>query len=149
MTTRRATTTPKPSTLHDRQVQIDPMLDRLKTLSDDHFNTSPTRSIGVMSHLNHYAGSCARSPTARFKEASMPLDLRPAPPDRTGMPSPRVEAERLAACETPSPCCARSPIWNATTKRRDPWRRMQRPQRSAVAHHSLSCHSRPVRGNPP
>jgi hypothetical protein len=49
--------------------QFDPMLDRLKALSDDHFETNPDEiNWGDVGTLNHYASLLRRITDAAFKE---------------------------------------------------------------------------------
>jgi hypothetical protein len=52
-----------------RKAEIDTMLDRLKSLSDDHFNTSPDEiDWGDVGTLGHYAELLKRITHAAFKE---------------------------------------------------------------------------------
>jgi hypothetical protein len=52
-----------------RKAEIDTMLDRLKSLSDDHFNTSPDEiDWGDVGTLGHYAELLKRITDAAFKE---------------------------------------------------------------------------------
>ena len=61
MTTRRATDNAK--------AQIDAMLERLKGLSDDHFETHPDEiNRGDVGTLNHYASLLRQITDAAFKE---------------------------------------------------------------------------------
>ena len=49
--------------------QIDAMLERLKALSDDHFNTHPDEiNWGHVGTLNHYASLLRRITDSAFKE---------------------------------------------------------------------------------
>ncbi len=52
-----------------RKTEIDTMLDRLKTLSDEHFHADPdTLHWGHVGNLEHYAGLLKRITDAAFKE---------------------------------------------------------------------------------
>ena len=52
-----------------RKTEIDTMLDRLKALSDEHFNADPdTLHWGHVGDLEHYAGLLKRTTDAAFKE---------------------------------------------------------------------------------
>lgn len=52
-----------------RKTEIDTMLDRLKALSDEHFNADPdTLHWGHVGDLEHYAGLLKRITDAAFKE---------------------------------------------------------------------------------
>ncbi|MCW5716266.1 MAG: hypothetical protein KIS68_00395 [Bauldia sp.] len=52
-----------------RKAEIDAMLDRIKALSDDHFDTSPDEiHWGHVGTLAHYAGLLRRITDAAFKE---------------------------------------------------------------------------------
>jgi hypothetical protein len=70
MTTRRATDNTKAlDALMTTKFQIDAMLDRLKTLSADHFETSPDEiTWGDVGTLNHYATLLRQITDAAFKE---------------------------------------------------------------------------------
>jgi hypothetical protein len=52
-----------------RKVEIDAMLERIKALSDDHFDTSPDEiNWGHVGTLAHYAELLKRITDAAFKE---------------------------------------------------------------------------------
>lgn len=70
MTTRRATENSKAlDAFMTAKLQIDAMLERLKTLSDDHFETHPDAiNWGHVSTLNHYASLLRQITDAAFKE---------------------------------------------------------------------------------
>ncbi|WP_372838714.1 hypothetical protein [Phaeovulum sp.] len=70
MTTRRATDNAKAlNAFIAAKVEIDAMLDRLKALSDDHFNTYPdTINWGDVGTLNHYVSLLRQITDAAFKE---------------------------------------------------------------------------------
>lgn len=52
-----------------RKAEIDAMLDRLKALSDDHFNAAPEEiTRGHVGTLAHYADLLKRVTDAAFKE---------------------------------------------------------------------------------
>lgn len=52
-----------------RKTEIDRMLDRLKALSDEHFEVDPeTLHWGHVGNLEHYAGLLKRITDAAFKE---------------------------------------------------------------------------------
>ena len=52
-----------------RNAEIDTMLDRLKTLSDDHFNVAPDEiNWGHVGTLAHYAELLKRITDSAFKE---------------------------------------------------------------------------------
>lgn len=58
-----------PRRLHGRKAQIDVMLERLKALSDDHFETHPDEiNWGHVGTLNHYASLLRQITDAAFKE---------------------------------------------------------------------------------
>jgi hypothetical protein len=82
-----------------RKAEIDAMLDRLKALSDDHFNVAPEEiNCGHVGTLAHYADLLKGITDAAFKEgeyAEWRIPLRFAP---TGSPSGLgvVEGSRLA-----------------------------------------------------
>ena len=71
MTTRRVTD-PNDKALNAflaTKFQIDAMLDRLKALSDDHFETHPDEiNWGHVGTLNHYAGLLRRITDSAFNE---------------------------------------------------------------------------------
>ena len=51
------------------KVEIDAMLERLKALSDDHFNTHPDEiNWGHVGTLNHYASLLRQITDSAFKE---------------------------------------------------------------------------------
>ena len=51
------------------KIEIDSMLERLKTLSDDHFDTHPDAiNWGDVGTLNHYANLLRRITDSAFKE---------------------------------------------------------------------------------
>ena len=70
MTTRRVTQNDK--ALDDfmaAKTEIDAMLERLKALSDDHFETHPDEiNWGDVGTLNHYASLLRQITNAAFKE---------------------------------------------------------------------------------
>jgi hypothetical protein len=70
MTTRRATDNSKArDAFMTAEFQIDAMLDRLKALSDDHFETDPDEiNWGDVGTLNHYASLLRQITDAAFKE---------------------------------------------------------------------------------
>jgi hypothetical protein len=71
MTLRRANTdnTKALEAFMTTKFQIDAMLDRLKALSDDHFNTHPDEiSWGDVGTLNHYASLLRQITDSAFKE---------------------------------------------------------------------------------
>lgn len=52
-----------------KKAEIDAMLDRLRTLSDDHFDTSPDEiNWGHVGTLSHYTELLKRITDAAFKE---------------------------------------------------------------------------------
>lgn len=52
-----------------KKMEIDAMLDRLRALSDDHFDTSPDEiNWGHVGTLSHYAELLKRITDAAFKE---------------------------------------------------------------------------------
>ncbi len=71
MTTRRATA-PNDKALNAflaAKIEIDGMLARLKTLSDDHFDTHPEDiNWGDVGTLNHYASLLRQITDSAFKE---------------------------------------------------------------------------------
>jgi hypothetical protein len=71
MTIRRATT-PNDKALNAfiaDKAEIDTMLERLKALSDDHFETNPDEiNWGDVGTLNHYASLLRRITDSAFKE---------------------------------------------------------------------------------
>ena len=71
MTTRRAPTdnTKALDAFMTTKVQIDAMLERLKALSDDHFETHPDEiNWGHVGILNHYASLLRQITDSAFKE---------------------------------------------------------------------------------
>jgi hypothetical protein len=71
MTTRHATASDATAldSFMTTKFQIDAMLDRLKTLSADHFETSPDEiNWGHVGTLNHYASLLRQITDAAFKE---------------------------------------------------------------------------------
>ena len=71
MTTRRAATnkTKALDAFITTKFQIDAMLERLKTLSDDDFNTHPDEiNWGHVGTLNHYASLLRQITDSAFKE---------------------------------------------------------------------------------
>jgi hypothetical protein len=71
MTTRRATTSNDKAlnAFISAKVEIDMMLERLKALSDDHFNTHPDEiNWGDVGTLNHYASLLRQVTDSAFKE---------------------------------------------------------------------------------
>ncbi|MDP2062070.1 MAG: hypothetical protein Q8J98_03085 [Phaeovulum sp.] len=70
MTTRRATDSAKAlDAFIATKVEIDAMLDRLKAVSADHFNTHPDEiTWGHVGTLNHYASLLRQITDAAFKE---------------------------------------------------------------------------------
>ncbi len=70
MTTRRADNNTKAlDAFITAKLQIDAMLDRLKTLSADHFETCPDEiTWGHVGTLNHYASLLRQITDAAFKE---------------------------------------------------------------------------------
>jgi hypothetical protein len=70
MTTRRAPSNDKAfDAFMTTKFQIDAMLDRLKTLSADHFETSPDEiNWGDVGTLNHYASLLRQITDSAFKE---------------------------------------------------------------------------------
>jgi hypothetical protein len=70
MTTRRAADNTKAlDAFMTAKFQIDAMLDRLKTLSADHFETSPDEiTWGHVDTLNHYASLLRQITDSAFKE---------------------------------------------------------------------------------
>ncbi len=70
MTTRRATDNTKALyAFMTTKLQIDAMLDRLKTLSGDHFDTHPDEiNWGHVGTLNQYASLLRQITDAAFKE---------------------------------------------------------------------------------
>jgi len=70
MTTRRATDNSRAlDAFMTTKIQIDAMLERLKTLSDDHFNTHPDEiNWSDVGTLNHYAELLSRITDAAFGE---------------------------------------------------------------------------------
>jgi hypothetical protein len=70
MTTRRATDNSKAlDAFIAAKAEIDTMLERLKTLSDDHFETHPDEiNWGHVGTLKHYAGLLRQITDSAFKE---------------------------------------------------------------------------------
>ena len=70
MTTRRATDNTKAlDAFMTTKVQVDAMLERLKALSDDHFNTHPGEiNWGDVGALNHYASLLRQITDSAFEE---------------------------------------------------------------------------------
>ena len=71
MTTRRAAAPndKAPKAFLAAKVEIDAMLERLKTLSDDHFDTHPDAiHWGDVGTLNHYASLLRQITDSAFKE---------------------------------------------------------------------------------
>ena len=70
MTTRRAADNSKAlDAFMATKVQIDVMLERLKALSDDHFETDPdVINWGDVGTLNHYASLLRQITDSAFKE---------------------------------------------------------------------------------
>ena len=70
MITRRTTdNTAALSDFLDAKIEIDGMLARLKTLSDDHFDTHPDEiNWGDVGTLNHYASLLRQITDSAFKE---------------------------------------------------------------------------------
>jgi len=70
MTTRRATDNSQAlDAFMTTKFQIDAMLERLKALSDDHFETHPDEiNWGHVGTLNHYASLLRQITDAAFKE---------------------------------------------------------------------------------
>ena len=70
MTTRRATDNTKAlDAFMTTKFQIDTMLVRIKTLSDDHFETNPDKiNWGEVGTLNHYASLLRQITDSAFKE---------------------------------------------------------------------------------
>jgi hypothetical protein len=70
MTIRRATDNTKAlDAFMTTKVQIDAMLERLKALSDDHFETSPDEiNWGHVGTMNHYASLLRQISDSAFKE---------------------------------------------------------------------------------
>jgi len=70
MTTRRATDNTKAiDAFMTAKFQIDAMVERLKALSDDHFETHPDEiNWGHVCTLNHYASLLRQINDAAFKE---------------------------------------------------------------------------------
>ena len=71
MTTRRATASNDKAldAFMATKFQIDAMLDRLKALSDDHFETHPNEiNWGDVGTLNHYASLLRQITDSAFKE---------------------------------------------------------------------------------
>ena len=70
MTTRRATDNVKAlEAFMTTKFQIDAMLERLKALSDDHFETHPDEfHWGHVGTLKHYAGLLRQITDSAFKE---------------------------------------------------------------------------------
>ncbi len=70
MTTRRAADNTKAlDAFITAKLQIDALLDRLKTLNADHFETSPDEiNWGHVGTLNHYASLLRAITDAAFKE---------------------------------------------------------------------------------
>ncbi len=70
MTTRRAIDNAKAlDAFMTTKFQIDAMLDRLKVLSDDHFETHPDEiTWGHVGTLNHYASLLRQISDTAFKE---------------------------------------------------------------------------------
>ena len=70
MTTRRAADNSKAlDAFIDAKTEIDTMLARLKTLSDDHFETHPDEiHWGHVGTLTHYAGLLRQITDSAFKE---------------------------------------------------------------------------------
>ena len=70
MNTRRTTANSKALTAFlTAKIEIDAMLERLKTLSDDHFDTHPDEiNWGDVGALNHYASLLRQITDSAFKE---------------------------------------------------------------------------------
>ena len=70
MSNRRATDNTKAlAAFVGRKAEIDAMLERLKALSDDHFNAHPDEiNWGDVGTLEHYASLLRRITDAAFKE---------------------------------------------------------------------------------
>jgi len=71
MTARRATTSNDKAlnAFIAAKAEIDTMLERLKALSDDHFNTHPDEiNWGDVGTLNHYASLLRQITDSAFKE---------------------------------------------------------------------------------
>ena len=70
MNTRRTTTNSKALTAFlTAKIEIDAMLERLKTLSDDHFDTHPYEiNWGPVGNLNHYVSLLRQITDSAFKE---------------------------------------------------------------------------------
>ena len=70
MTTRRAADNSKAlDAFIAAKTEIDVMLDRLKALSDDHFETHPDETYwGHVGKLKHYAGLLRQITDSAFKE---------------------------------------------------------------------------------
>ena len=70
MTTRRATDNTKAlDAFMTTKFQIDTMLVRIKTLSDDHFETNPDKiNWGEVGTLNHYASLLRQITDSAFHE---------------------------------------------------------------------------------
>ena len=70
MTTRRAASNDKAlDAFIAAKAEIDVMLERLKTLSDDHFETHPDEiNWGHVGTLNHYANLLRQITDSAFKE---------------------------------------------------------------------------------
>ena len=70
MNTRRTTANSKVLTAFlTAKIEIDAMLERLKTLSDDHFDTHPDAiNWGHVGNLNHYASLLRQITDSAFKE---------------------------------------------------------------------------------
>lgn len=101
MTTRRARVNAKAlDAFMTTKLQIDAMLECLKTQSADHLETSREEiNWGDVGTLNHYASLVHQITGAAFKGANMPLD--PAQRDQIEQDALTAEwqAERLAACD--------------------------------------------------
>ena len=70
MTTRRATDNAKAlNAFLSAKIEIDTMLERMKALSDDHFETSPDEILwGHVGTLNHYRTKLREITDSAFKE---------------------------------------------------------------------------------
>ena len=70
MTTRRATDNAKAlDAFLSAKIEIDTMLERMKALSDDHFETSPDEiHWGHVGTLNHYRAKLREIADSAFKE---------------------------------------------------------------------------------
>ena len=102
MTTRRATASNDKAldAFMTTKFQIDAMLERLKALSDDHFETHPDEiNWGDVGTLNHYASLLRQITDSAFKGANMPLDPAQRHQIEQDALTAAWEAERLAACD--------------------------------------------------